>query len=344
MISLKNLLERGNKGDLSFIKSLKHFDSDEMLKYYQDELEKKLRETSSAHWDIALTIATFVRSGAWVAYHAPTMKLQDQWHKEHPDRKCSENPYHSPGGNDYWCSSISFLTFMKVNFGLCKTSVYNYLKVVDTFATYIEERGKEPEYRINAEAKFYQFWQLIEMTSLTYQERKVIEPNWTRQQIRDYKKSLRDKYKVDKVQPAEQEVEPEEVPLTEAQERYKKFTRNDLINTVVELEDRNAALEKEKAAMRERMQMLEKSASGVGPFNQDNRTEAKRDITALIESFVKAFDYNITLCGRKQGAKVFAGNIAEKILLKYIDGKSPGNPEIKKARKEVKCEQISIIS
>ncbi|MBQ4109242.1 MAG: hypothetical protein IJC80_07575, partial [Clostridia bacterium] len=65
-----------------------------------------------------------------------------------------------------------------------------YFEVVDEFATYIDDKGKEPEYRINAEAESYQFWQLIEMTSLTYQERKVIEPNWTRQQIRDYKKSL----------------------------------------------------------------------------------------------------------------------------------------------------------
>ena len=341
MISLKNLLERGNKGDLSFIKSLKHFDSDEMLKYYQDELGKKLRETSSAHWDIALTIATFVRSGAWVAYHASTMKLQDQWHKEHPDRKCSENPYHSPGGNNYWCSSISFLTFMKVNFGLCKTSVYNYLEVVDTFATYIEERGKEPEYRINAEAKFYQFWQLIEMTSLTYQERKVIEPNWTRQQIRDYKKSLRDKYKVDKVQPAEQ-VEAEEKPKTEAQQRFAKYSKDDLINAYVELEEQKAAIENEARELRDRVQNLENNASAPNPFASGNRTETKRNIQGCIESLINGFDYQITLNGRKQGAKAFSGNIADRILSKYLGekhyGSSPG-----KAR-EVVCEQIKITS
>ncbi len=342
MISLKNLLERGNKGDLLFIKSLKHFDSDEMLKHYQDELGKKLRESFNARWDVALTIANFVRSGAWVAYHAPTMKLQDQWHKEHPDRKCSENPYHSPGGNDYWCSSISFLTFMRVNFGLCKTSVYNYLEVVDTFATYIEERGKEPYYSINEEAKFYQFWQLIEMTSLTYQERKVIEPNWTREQIRAYKKELREKKKPKVVQPAEL-AEAEEKPRSEAQVRFSKYSKDDLISYVVSLENDKTELENHIEKLHDSISRLQKQAVHPNPFADKDRTNTKRDIQSCIEALLSSFDYEVTLCGRKQGLKAFAGNIAKQIVEKFSEDEkaSPGKKTASKAR-EVICEQISI--
>ena len=341
MIPLTSILERGNKGDLSFIKSLKHFDSDEMLKYYQDELGKKLRETCNARWDVALTIANFVRSGSWVAYHTPTMELQRLWEAANPDKKYTENPYHSPGGLDYWCSSVSFLAFMRVNFGLCRTTVYNYLEVVDEFATYIVEKGKDPYYSINTEAKSFQFWQLIEMTSLSYQERLKVEPNWTREQIRAYKKELRDKFKIKPVQPAEQ-VEAEDKPKTEAQQRFAKYSKDDLINAVVELEEQKAAIENEAQELRDRIRDLEKNSSAPNPLASGNRTEMKKNIQGCIENLINGFDYQIILNGRKQGTKAFSGNIADLILSKYLGekhyGSSPG-----KAR-EVVCEQIKITS
>lgn len=342
-ITLVNILERGNKGDLTYIKSLKHFYSDEMLKFYHDELDKKLRETSNTRWDVALTIANFVRSGAWVAYHAQTMQLQDLWRVANPDRNCSENPYHSPGGNDYWCSSISFLTFMRINFGLCRTSIYNYLNVVDTFATYIEEPFKEPEYRINAEAKFYQFWQLIEMTSLTYQERKVIEPNWTREQIRAYKKELREKNKTKTVQPAEP-VESEEKPRSEAQVRFSKYSKDDLISYVISLENDKSELENHIEKLHDNISRLQKEAVHPNPFASRQRTEVKREIQGCIESLLGSYDYEVKLNGRKQGIKVLSGVIANQILDKYLgEVKSPGKASSSKS-KDVEYEQISITS
>lgn len=336
-----SILERGNKGDLSFIKRLKHFDSDEMLKYYHEEIGKKLREACNARWDVAFTIANFVRSGSWVAYHTPTMELQRLWETANPDKKYTENPYHSPGGLDYWCSSISFLAFMRVNFGLCRTSVYNYLEVVDEFATYIEEEGKDPYYSINIEAKEFQFWQLIEMTSLSYQERLKIEPNWTREQIRAYKKELRDKFKIKSVQPAEQ-VEAEDKPKTEAQQRFAKYSKDDLINAVVELEEQKAAIESELQELRDRVRDFEKNSLSPNPFVRDNRTETKRDIQGCIETLLKGFDYQITLCGRKQGVKAFAGNIADRILTKYMGEKTFGSSSAN--NRDVDIVQIPIIS
>lgn len=344
MVTLKDILDRGNNGQYSFIEGLKHEGSKEMLKFYEAELRKKLGETSSSHWDVALTIANLVRSGAWTAYYRPTMELQRLWDVSYPEKKHTENPYRSPGGMDYATTSASLLTFLKINFGLCRTTVYNYLEVVDRFATYITDKEAEPTYSVNAEAKLFQFWQLIEMTSLTYEERKKIEPNWTRAEIREYKKQLREQYKVDKVQPAEQTVEAEEVPLTEAQERFKKFTRNDLINTVTELEERNVALQKEKDALNKRLLLLEQSSANSSFFDKKNRTDSKRKIAALVETFIKGFDYEITLLGRKQGAKAFAGNVAESIITRYVDGKVPESAETSKTRQEVKCEQIPMIN
>ena len=104
----------------------------------------------------------------------------------------------------------------------------DYLEVVDVFATYITDKDKEPEYSINAEALNYQFWQLIEMTSLTYQERLKVQPNWTRAEIRAYKKSLKEKSIGKTVQPAEP-VAVEEKPMSEAQQRFAKYSKDDLI-------------------------------------------------------------------------------------------------------------------
>ena len=344
MVTLKDILDRGNNGQYSFIEGLKHEGNKEMLEFYLTELKKKLGESSNAHWDIALTIANLVRSGAWTAYYSSTMEMQRLWDVSHPDKKHTENPYRSVGGMDYATTSSSLFTFLKINFGLCRTTVYNYLEVVDTFATYITDKEAEPTYSINAEAKLFQFWQLIEMTSLTYEERKKIEPNWTRAEIREYKKQLREQFKVDKVQPAEQTVEVEEVPLTEAQERFKKFTRNDLINTVTELEERNVELQKQKDELNKRLKLLEQKAVESSPFNKNNRTETKHKIAALVETFIKGFDYEVTLCGRKQGVKAFAGNIAETILVRYNDANSPEPPRTSKTRKQIKCEQIPMIN
>ena len=231
--SLKVIIDENNRGSYNF-RSLDTFKNSKLLETYENEIREKLTQTSSSRWDLAFAIARLFRSGAWAAYYARTQKLCNDFMFSHLGDKLS-NPYYPLGG--YWFSTniTVFLTFLREKFGLCRTTVYNYLEVVDEFATYIDDEDKEPEYRINFEAQSYQFWQLIEMTSLTYQERLKVQPNWTREEIRAYKKSLREKKK-DKIQPAEQ-VDVEEKPLTEAQQRFAKYSKDDLINLVVELEE-----------------------------------------------------------------------------------------------------------
>lgn len=300
-MSLIDLLNAESRDQGTSLRYSKSYGNKEVLNFYEEQLRKKLSESSNSCWEIALTIANLARSAAWTAFSAETRKLWDDWFVSH--RITEQNPY-DPLGLKVWNStnSIYLFTFLKEKFGLGRTTVYNYLEVVDTFATYIVEDGKEPYYSINEEAKYYQFFQLVEMTSLTYQERKVIKPNWTREMIRAYKKELREKDKPKKeIQPAEQ-VEAEEPPMTEAQQRFAKFSRNDLIDEVVKLEEKIATLEKQAESLLE----LQNSFT-----NTVNRTEVKRAISGAVEALLKQYNYEITLCGRKQGAKAFAGNVAK---------------------------------
>ena len=302
--SLKHLLDQCNRGYGYDLRYQKTFNDAKILDMYEQEIRKQLSNSSNARWDLALTIARLVRSGAWAAYHTQTEALCDQYNKEHPKCKTSENPFSPIGGNWWSENSIYLLTFLREKFGLCRTTVYNYLEVVDEFATYINDKDKEPEYRINAEARSYQFWQLIEMTSLTYTERLNVQPNWTREEIRAYKKSLREK-KNGSVQPAEL-VESEEKPMTEAQQRFAKYSKDDLINLVVDLE-------KDIVRITEQHQ-LEFERSIEVPVTVEDVLPLKYELTAMIEKQLKAYNYEIHLHGRKQGVKAFAGFLAKRIL------------------------------
>ena len=311
---LKELLDQANRGFGYILRGQKTFNDGKILDMYEEEIRKQLSNSSNARWDLALTIARLVRSGAWAAYSTRTTKLYDEYNKENPSCKCSSNPYYPIGGNWWSENSIYLLTFLKEKFGLCRTTVYNYLEVVDEFATYINDKDKEPEYRINVEAQSYQFWQLIEMTSLTYQERLKVQPNWTREEIRAYKKSLREK-KNGSVQPAEL-VEAEEKPMTEAQQRFAKYSKDDLINLVV-------GLEKDIAIMAEQHQK-EFENSIENPITLYNALPLKHELTAVIENQLKSYKYEIHLNGRKQGVKAFAGVLAKVILESCnINNKAP---------------------
>ena len=298
--SLIEILKLGDTGHYYIIDKLKHAGSKEMLEFYRKQLEGRLLNSSNARWDVALTLANVVQTGAWTAYYSETNELDKLWCAAHPDESYKNSPYRFEGVMVYWCHSKPFFVWCKINFGLCRTTVYNYLEVVDEFATYIEEKGKEPEYQIGEEAKHFQFWQLIEMVSLTYQERLKIEPNWTREEIRAYKRSLREK-KNGSVQPAEQ-VEAEEKPRTEAQQRFAKYSKDDLIKLVVDLEE---ACEKNK---REVERIL------ACPVSPENVIPLKHELTAMIEKQLKSYNYEIHLHGRKQGVKAFAGVLAKLIL------------------------------
>lgn len=307
MSSLVRLLYEGNKGYCLEIVNSKEFNNKVALKKYESALEKCLGNASNSQWEIAITIAKFVRSGAWAAYGDETRALYDKWFDDNPKSKTGDNPY-GPIGGAWWSdNSIFLLTFMKEKFGICRTTLYNYLEVVDEFGMYINDIGKEPEYKIGAEAKFFQFWQLVEMLPLAYSERKRIKPNWTRAEIRAYKKELKEKDKPGKIQPAEQ-VEPEEKPRTEAQQRFSKYSKDDLIDEVVRLEERLKELEGQlKSAL---SRESDNNTSSDKPVN-------KKILSAEVEGFLKQYSYEITLHGRKQGAKPFAGNIIKVLLDKF---------------------------
>lgn len=299
--TLKGLLAAGNNGQYYHFENKKSYNDPKFLKMYENKIRKYLSNTSNARWDLALTIALLLRSGAWTNFHDETLKLYDQWDKDNPTAKTSDNPYGPIGGYWYAVNSIYFLTFLKEKFGLGRTTVYNYLEVVDKFATYVnDEKDKEPEYKIREEAKHFHFWQLVEMLSLTYEERLKVQPNWTREEIRAYKKLLREK-KSDKIQPAEQ-VEAEEKPMTEAQQRFAKYSKDDLINLVVELEE---ACNQNKLEV-ERILACPVTVSDVLPL--------KQELTVVIEKQLKSYNYEIHLHGRKQGVKAFAGVLAKRII------------------------------
>ena len=325
------LLKLGDKGAYYAIKRLKDYNSREKLDEFAEKIKAKLAETSNARWDLAILLADLVRSGAWCAYYHTTYTLCQAWLAKNPNVNISNCPYFFNGSEGYvGTHSVSFFTFLKENFGIGRTAAYNYLEVVGEFCTFIPERDDagravngDGTYQIGAEAKFFQFWQLVEMVSLTYERRKAIQPNWTREMIRAYKKELKEKEKPKKeIQPAEQ-VEAEEKPLTEAQQRFAKYSKDDLIDKVVELEAQVAEYKKkegqqnilhwEKVQLEDKVTRLEAS----NPFANVDKTASKREIQGVIEEFIKSYDYDIKLHGRAQGAKAFAGNIARKLMDKY---------------------------
>ena len=136
-MELSKLLYEANKGYCLEIVNQKEFRNKETLSKYEKALKKCLGSSSNSQWETAITIAKFVRSGSWAAYHDETLELYDKWSEDNPGAKCSDNPY-GPIGGAWWSdNSIYLLTFMKEKFGICRTTLYNYLEVVDEFATYV---------------------------------------------------------------------------------------------------------------------------------------------------------------------------------------------------------------
>ena len=270
------ILKYGDKGAYGIISSLEHNNSAEKLADYEKQLKGRLLKSSASHWEIAILLAELVRSGAWTSFYRNSLDLARNWRNEHSsDREFyKDNPYILTGNSYYSTSSFSFFIFLKEKFGLCRTTVYNYLQVVETFATFVPEvdiKGNEKfihknivkgEYKVNGEAECYQFWQLVEMLPLSYQERFEVKPNWTREEIRAYKKSLSQKAKPEEIQPAEQ-AEAKKPPKTEAQQRYEKYSKNDLINEIVKVEsERDKLAKRVKELEDELLKVSVKSSKG----------------------------------------------------------------------------------
>lgn len=89
----------------------------------------------------------------------------------HVDKYSSEN-----------CTSPVFFSYLSDKFGLDKSQASRYMNVVSEFGD--DARGFKPEYAD------YSYSLLIEMLSLTPEQRKFVKSDWTVKHIREYKKEL----------------------------------------------------------------------------------------------------------------------------------------------------------
>ena len=83
--TLADILKLGDTGHTYIFKTFKHYDSKEMLEHYRQQLESRLRFSSNARWDLALTLANLVRSASWTAYYSETRRLDDLWKAANPN-------------------------------------------------------------------------------------------------------------------------------------------------------------------------------------------------------------------------------------------------------------------
>lgn len=205
--------------------------SDEVSKLYEEKktaLDKAWSESKKSKWEIAKIVHEICVTGAYMGYDKKYQKLRDEWTKEHKDKGYRENPYSSIGGMATMSNPIIFYTFVKEEYGICRTDLYNMLAVVEEFG--------HPDGTMTVEASYFTFSQLVEMLPLTYQQRKAIQPNWTIAEIRTYKKSLNT---VQTSGQAEEEKNDEQKePKNDRYARFEKLTRADLCERIIELEEK----------------------------------------------------------------------------------------------------------
>lgn len=309
--TLQQIIARGNDGDYPAIHALPGHDDSKLLSKYEKDIKRLIERESSSRWTLALLIAELLRSGAWTSFYLDTKALYEKWNDEHGGNPTG-NPYNFSGGFAWHCHSVSFFTFLKEKFGLGRTTVYTYLEVVDEFAVYYDDpeilNGKAPYYDILEEARVYQFWQLIEMLSLSYHERLAVQPNWTREEIRAYKRKLRsdEKAALTDVQPAEQKTEVVSNELLEDDEelRFKVLNRQGLISKVKELESNILKLEREKEDLQTRRYLL----------NNSDIASVKDEFSDIVSKFLQKHECGITFGKRYRAVKSVASELAELIL------------------------------
>lgn len=123
-----------------------------------------------------------------------------------------------------------FFAMCEIEFGLDKSTVSRYMNVVDEFGKNDPNEGLIDYY------KAFKWSALVEMLSMSPDERKLVKPEMTIKQIRDLKKSL--------VATSQQKDKDKEPPRKEP-ERFKTYTRIMLIDYIEQLEDRVKTLESE---------------------------------------------------------------------------------------------------
>jgi hypothetical protein len=125
--------------------------------------------------------------------------------------------------------SAVFFAVCEMELGLERTQVSRLMNVVSEFGDKLIGFAEK--------WKAYNYSQLSEMLSLTSEQRKKVKPDWTIKQIREYKKSL-----VATSQQPENEAEQEAKPKDPKYERFAKYSKNDCIDRILDLEDENGKL------------------------------------------------------------------------------------------------------
>lgn len=115
----------------------------------------------------------------------------------------------------------NFFAVCEYEFGLEKSVVSRLMNVFDEFG--------DGEKMIKKEFSKYKYSVLVEMLTLSAEERKNIKPEWTVSQVRAYKKSL--------VATSQQEEDVQEDKPKEEYPQFKSWKRNDFIKRILSLED-----------------------------------------------------------------------------------------------------------
>ncbi len=208
-------------------------------KEQKSKLDRAWNASKKSKWEVAVILHEICVSGAYMAYADKRNELDAAWRKENPYCYWRDSPYSIVGSENRMANPANFFVFAKQEYGIGRSDLYNMLAVVEEFG--------HQDGTMTVEASYFSFSQLVEMLSLTYDERKKVQPSWTVAEIRTYKKSL----KSESVQTSGQTEGAEEEPQNERYKRFEKFTRVDLCEKIFSLEEELAACKEELKQYRE---------------------------------------------------------------------------------------------
>lgn len=121
-----------------------------------------------------------------------------------------------------------FFAVCEVQFGFDKGQVSRLMNVVDEFGAVDRAEGIQEKYRV------YKWSVLEELLPMSAEERELVTPDMTVRMVRELKKKIKLEKKVATSQ--QEDDGPEDLPVTEEPERFKKYTRLQLIEYIVKLE------------------------------------------------------------------------------------------------------------
>ena len=240
-MSLKSILKESVQG-YPWHNKLSKAEYTDAFNAADERFSQIVKNRTKTNWDMALLLADIVERGLYRAYYDDYRKSQLAYDDSHglidslqeiTIGKKVKSPYTPDGNISSAGNPVVLCSWAKDKYGISRTQVYSMLEVVDEFCTYDPCLPCGERFSINYEGTLFSFGQLIEMLPIPYAQRKPIQPNWTRDMIREYKKSL------DTKDVASKEIPPAELkdkPINDRYEVYKKFSKTDLIDKIYDLE------------------------------------------------------------------------------------------------------------